>query len=160
MALSPVNEVSPEGLPILWVKDILPVGKIKIERPEIYCEERTDDYVIVNTKVEEFDYPKGDTSEYSVYAGNNGVKLNSLFRRLVYAWEFGDINILISGELTRESQLLYRRNIQQRVSIIAPFLELDSDPYIVIDDGRLLWVQDAYTVPLSTTHGVGCHLHP
>jgi uncharacterized membrane protein (UPF0182 family) len=146
VALSPVNEVSKQGLPNLWVKDVPPIGKIEIERPEIYYGEKTDDYVIVGTRVEEFDYPKGDTNVYTRYTGESGIELNSFIRKLAFTWELGDINILISGELTAESQLLYRRNIQQRVQHIAPFLKLDRDPYIVIDDGKLFWVQDAYTV--------------
>ncbi len=146
VALSPVNEVSNQGLPNLWVKDVPPIGKIKIEQPEIYYGEKTNDYVIVNTNVEEFDYPKGDTNVYTKYADESGIKLNSFIRKLAFAWELADINIIISGELTPESQLLYRRNIQQRVQLIAPFLKLDSDPYIVIDEGKLFWVQDAYTV--------------
>ena len=146
VALSPTNEVSEQGLPNLWVKDVPPVGTIKIERPEVYFGERTVDYVIVNTRVAEFDYPKGDTNVYTRYEAGRGIKLNSLIRKLAFAWELGDINILISGELTPESQLLYRRNIQQRVRHIAPFLKLDSDPYMVIDNGKLFWIQDAYTV--------------
>jgi uncharacterized membrane protein (UPF0182 family) len=146
VALSPVNEISEEGLPNLWVKDVPPIGKIEIERPEIYYGEKTNNYVIVNTKAEEFDYPKGDINVYARYAGESGINLDSFIRRLVYAWEFGDINILISGELTPESSLLYRRNIQQRVWHLAPFLMLDRDPYIVIADGKLFWIQDAYTV--------------
>ncbi len=146
VTLSPVNEISPEGLPNLWVQDVPPIGKIEIERPEIYYGENTNDYVIVGTRVEEFDYPKGDINVYTEYAGEGGVNLDSSIRKLAYAWALGDMNILISGELTPESQLLYRRNIQQRVQYIAPFLMLDHDPYIVIDDGKLLWVQDAYTV--------------
>jgi len=146
VALSPVNEVSEQGLPNLWVKDVPPIGMIEIERPEIYYGEKTDDYVIVGTRVEEFDYPKGDTNVYTKYAGESGIEIGSFIRKLAFAWELGDINILISGELTPESQLLYRRNIQQRVQHIAPFLKLDSDPYIVIDNGELFWVQDAYTV--------------
>jgi len=146
VAISPTNEVSERGLPNLWVKDVPPIGVIKIERPEIYFGEKTDDYVITNTRAEEFDYPKGDTNVYTKYEAENGIELGSFIRRLAFAWELGDINILISGELTTDSQLLYRRNIQQRVQHIAPFLKLDSDPYIVVDNGRLFWVQDAYTV--------------
>ncbi len=145
VALSPTNEAE-QGLPILWVKDLPPDGVIEVTRPEIYFGEKTNNYVIVNTEVEEFDYPKGDTNVYTKYASESGIKLNSFMRRLVFAWELGDMNILISEHLTRESQLLYRRNIQQRVKSIAPFLRLDSDPYIVIDGGELFWVQDAYTV--------------
>ncbi|MFH1003770.1 MAG: UPF0182 family protein, partial [Chloroflexota bacterium] len=146
VAMSPVNEVTAEGLPELWIKDIPPVGKISVTRPEIYYGERTNDYVIVNSNEEEFDYPKGDANVYTEYTGTSGVRLDSFLRRLAYAWEFGDINILISGEMTGRSQLLYRRHIQQRVQHIAPFLKLDGDPYIVVDGGQLFWIQDAYTV--------------
>lgn len=146
VALSPTNEVSEQGLPNLWIKDLPPTGVIEVTRPEIYFGEKTDDYVIVNTEVDEFDYPRGDTNVYTQYAGESGIKLNSFFRRVAFAWELGDINILISGELTSESRLLYRRNIQKRIQQIAPFLKLDSDPYLVIDEGKLFWVQDAYTV--------------
>ncbi len=145
VTMSPVNEVSDEGLPALWVRDVPPIGKVEIGRPEIYYGESTNNYVIVNTKVEEFDYPKGDTNVYTTYIGSSGIRLDSFIRKLAYAWEFGDINILISGELKSESQLLYRRHIQERVQHIAPFLKLDSDPYIVVSEGKLYWVQDAYT---------------
>ena len=160
VAMSPTNEVTEQGLPNLWVKDVPPVGMIEVTRPEIYFGEKTGDYVIVNTGVEEFDYPKGDTNVYTKFEAESGIKLNSFIRKLAFAWELGDINILISGELTAESQLLYRRNIQQRVQHIAPFLKLDSDPYMVINDGKLFWIQDAYTVsdryPYSqpTTEGI------
>jgi uncharacterized membrane protein (UPF0182 family) len=146
ITMSPTNEVTEQGLPNLWIKDVPPIGMIEIERPEIYYGEKTDEYVIVNTEVEEFDYPKGDINVYTEYTSENGINLGSFFRRLAFAWELGDINILISGELTPESQLLYRRHIGQRIEHIAPFLRLDRDPYIVIDNGQLFWVQDAYTV--------------
>ncbi len=145
IALSPVNEVSTQGLPLLLVKDIPPTGDFNIERPEIYFGEKTNDYIIVKTKTEEFDYPLGDKNVYSYYEGESGVSLGSFIRRLVYAWQFGDLNILISGELTPESRVLYYRNIQERVNHLAPFLELDSDPYLVVIEGRLFWIQDAYT---------------
>jgi len=146
LALSPVNEVSVEGLPTLLVKDIPPVGSFSIERPEIYFGEKTNDYVIVGTKTQEFDYPMGDENVYGYYQGKDGVSLDSFIRRLVYAWQLGDLNILISGELTPESRVLYYRNIRERVNHLAPFLQLDSDPYLVVMDGRLFWIQDAYTV--------------
>jgi hypothetical protein len=145
VALSPVNEVSAEGLPELWVKDVPPVGSIEISRPEIYYGEKTSNYVLVNTRTQEFNYPRGDTNEWTRYQGEGGVKLSSFFRKLVYAWQFADINILLSGELTPESRVLYYRNIGERVSHLAPFLTLDGDPYMVIADGKLLWIQDAYT---------------
>jgi len=144
-ALSPVNEVTTEGLPVLLVKDIPPVGSFSIERPQIYFGEKTNNYIIVKTKTQEFDYPMGDENVYGYYEGKDGVSLGSFIRRLVYSWQFTDFNILISGELTPESRVLYYRNIQERVTHLAPFLKLDSDPYLVVMDGRLLWIQDAYT---------------
>jgi hypothetical protein len=146
VALSPVNEVTPEGLPELLIKDIPPVGDFDIEQPQIYFGEETNDYVIVITTTQEFDYPMGEQNVYGYYQGDGGVNIGSFIRRLVYAWQFGDFNILISGELTPESRVLYYRNISQRVNHLAPFLKLDSDPYVVVADGRLLWIQDAYTV--------------
>ncbi|MBA7585222.1 hypothetical protein ES708_27193 [subsurface metagenome] len=102
--------------------------------------------MIVKTNTQEFDYPMGDENVYGHYQGKGGVNVGSFIRRLVYAWQFGDFNILISGELTSESRVLYYRNIRERVNHIAPFLKLDSDPYLVVMDGRLFWIQDAYTV--------------
>ncbi|GAJ00156.1 unnamed protein product, partial [marine sediment metagenome] len=109
LALSPVNEVSAQGLPVLLVKDIPPIGDFDIERPQIYFGEKTDDYIIVKTKTEEFDYPMGDENVFGYYQGEDGVSLGSFIRRLVYAWQLGDLNILISGELIPESRVLYYR---------------------------------------------------
>ena len=145
IALSPVNEITTEGLPVLLVKDIPPVGDFNIEQPQIYFGEKTNQYVIVNTNTQEFDYPMGEENVYGHYQGKDGVNLGSFIRRLVYAWQLGDLNILISGELTPESRVLYYRNIRERVNHLAPFLKLDSDPYLVVMDGRLFWIQDAYT---------------
>jgi len=145
IVLSPVNEVSAEGLPVLKVKDIPPVGEFNIERPQIYFGEKTDDYVIVNTKTQEFDYPMGEDNVYGCYQGKDGVNIGSFIHRLVYAWQLGDFNILISGELTPDSRVLYYRNISERVNHLAPFLKLDSDPYPVVMNGGLFWIQDAYT---------------
>ena len=146
LAMSPVTEVSREGLPVLLEKDVPPVGIFNISRPEIYYGEDTNQYVIVKTNTREFDYPKGEDNIYTTYQGRSGVVLDSALRRFVYAWEFGDINILISTELTSQSSLLYYRNIAERVQHIAPFLKLDADPYLVVADGKLYWIQDGYTV--------------
>ena len=159
VALSPVNEISAEGLPVLLVKDIPPVGDLNIERPEIYFGEKTNNYIIVKTKTQEFDYPMGDENVYGLYQGEGGVDIGSFVCRLVYAWQFTDFNILISGELTPDSRVLYYRNISERVNHLAPFLELDSDPYLVVMEGRLFWIQDAYTTsdryPYSEPFGSG-----
>lgn len=146
VAMSPVNEVTAQGRPELFVQDIPPKGLLEINQPEIYYGEITDTYVIVNSKEQEFDYPLETTSQYARYEGGGGVQLNSFWRRFAYAWEFGDPNILISGQITSDSRLLYRRQVPDRVSEIAPFLRLDRDPYLVVADGRLFWIQDAYTV--------------
>ena len=146
VAMSPVNEVSPEGgLPVLWLQDIPTVGEIPLTRPEIYFGEKTKDYVIVGSGTEEFDYPVGNTNAWTTYEGTGGVAIGGLFRKMLYAWEFSDFNILISSQVTSESQILYHRQIRDRVNHIAPFLSLDADPYVVVLDGRLLWVVDCYT---------------
>ncbi|MBI2865207.1 MAG: UPF0182 family protein [Chloroflexi bacterium] len=145
VAVSPVNEVTPEGLPVLFAKDVPPTGQIKIARPEIYYGEKTSSYVIVNTKEKEFDYPKGDENVYTNYAGQSGIMLNSSLRKMAFAWSLNDANILLTNYLTQDSRLLMRRNIRERVEKLAPFLIFDRDPYIVIADGRLVWVVDGYT---------------
>ncbi|MFC2056586.1 UPF0182 family protein [Chloroflexota bacterium] len=154
VALSPVNEVSTQGLPNLLLKDIPPVGIFDIERPQLYYGEKTSDYVIVKTRTQEFDYPSGDENVYGRYEGKGGISLDGFIRRFAYAWQFGDLNLLISNELSPESRVLYYRNIRERVNKLAPFLELDNDPYLVVMDGGLFWIQDAYTTsdryPYST----------
>jgi len=151
VALSPVAQVTEEGAPVLLLKDIPPISEYErlkqaVARPEIYYGEKTDNYVIVGTNTDEFDFPMGEQNIYTRYEGEGGVTLNSIFRRAAYAWQLGDLNVLISGEITSDSRILYHRNIQDRVSRVAPFLKLDDDPYLVItEDGRTVWVQDAYT---------------
>lgn len=146
IVMSQVNEVTSEGLPVLLIKDIPPSGVVRIDRPEVYYGENTQNYAIVDTGILEFDYPRGKENVYSTYASEGGVALSSFFARLAYALKFKDINILISGELTPRSRILYYRNIVERVKRIAPFLLLDRDPYPAIIDGRLVWIQDAYTI--------------
>ncbi|MBI2906167.1 MAG: UPF0182 family protein [Chloroflexi bacterium] len=144
VAMSPVNEFTTEGLPAYFVKDVPPTGAVNIDRPEVYYGEGTINYVIANTRAEEFDYPKGDANVYTRYQGKGDIKLDSFLKKFIFAWEMGDFNIVLSSELTPESRLLYRRDIQGRVRHIAPFLTLDKDPYIVVADGKLSWIQDAY----------------
>lgn len=122
-----------------------PTGGIAIDRPEIYFGEQTPSYVVVNTKAEEFDYPRGDQNVFSTYTGTGGIRMASWWRRLALAWNLGDLNMLASSYLTSDSQLLMRRMIRDRVRRLAPFLKLDRDPYIVAADGRLVWIIDAYT---------------
>jgi uncharacterized membrane protein (UPF0182 family) len=145
---NPVNAVGPEGQPVFFAQDVPPVGDIPIQRPEVYFGERDrpNDYVVVGTATPEFDYPLGDHNAQTAFHGSGGVELSSTWRRLLYAWQFHDLNLLLNTDMQPESRLLYRRNVRDRVSAIAPFLHLDSDPYIVITEGRLVWVLDAYTL--------------
>jgi len=148
IAMNPVNRFDEGGLPVFYVKDIPPVTlpELKISRPEIYFGEKTTDYVVVGGDTKEFDYAKGQENVYNTYAGHDGVSLGSFWRRALFAWHYGDIKLLISDNVTGSSRILFRRLIQDRIRRIAPFLVLDHDPYLVVNEGRLIWLQDAYTV--------------
>ncbi len=146
--VTPVNEVAQEGFPNFFIKDIPPrfSTSLEVTRPEIYFGERTDSYVIVNTKQTEFDYPAGDTNVYSNYQGKDGIKINSFARRLLLSWVLKDYKIILSSDISNNSQVLMNRNIIDRTKKIAPYLSFDGDPYIVIDDkGKLFWILDTYT---------------
>src|SRR5215470_2170464 len=145
--MSPVTQKSAEGLPLLYLRDIPPVahGGPDIREPRIYYGKETNDYVIVKGSVPEFDYPKGKDNVYAAYDGSGGVPLSGMVRRLIFAHHFGDVNLLLSDYITDGSRIMIRRNIQNRVRTIAPFLSLDHDPYPVISEGRIFWIQDAYT---------------
>ena len=154
IAMSPVTEIGSGGRPAFFLKDVPPQGKIPLERPEIYYGLKSLDSLIVDTRMQEFNYPGRDGPVYTRYDGNGGILLPSLFRRLLYAWQFRDLNILISGEIAPDSRIQYRRTVPERFSTVAPFLLRDQNPYVVVADGRLFWIQDAYTVtnryPYST----------
>ncbi|MGH9338613.1 MAG: UPF0182 family protein [Acidobacteriota bacterium] len=148
VVLSPVNEVTEEGLPSFFIQDIPPHSSVdlQITRPEIYFGERTTHPVFVKTDMQEFDYPAGDENVYATYQADSGLEIGSFFRKLLFAWELGQRQIILDNPLTEESRVLLYRQIQERVSKIAPFLYYDHDPYVVISEGRLFWIQDAYTV--------------
>ncbi|NOY36084.1 MAG: UPF0182 family protein [Chlorobi bacterium] len=157
IVMSPVNEVTPNGMPRLIVKDIPPTTTVplNLKQMAVYYGEETDQYVLVNTKVKEFNYPKGNENVYANYEGMGGVHISSVFRRLVYAWKFSDIKILITGYLTDKSRIMFFRNIMQRDKTLAPFLSFDGQSYPVVGkDGKLYWIHDAYTTsnlfPYST----------
>ncbi|MBT9168859.1 MAG: hypothetical protein DDT19_02207 [Syntrophomonadaceae bacterium] len=148
VAAGPVNQVTPEGLPVLFVKDLPPKSDFKeleITRPEIYFGELSNDYVIVKTKSLEFNYPKGEENVYATYEGTGGVVIDSFIKRVFYAVKFQSLELLLSNDITSESRILYHRTIAERVAKIAPFLTFDRDPYIVIADGKVYWIVDAYT---------------
>ncbi len=148
LTLGPVNQVTTEGLPVLFIRDLPPVTStdLEVDEPSIYYGELSNDYVIVRTNAREFHYPtRGDDNVFTRYDGNGGVQLNSLWRKLLYALRFGSYQILLSDDILPESRILYYRSIRERVRTIAPFLAFDQDPYMVLADGRMYWIQDAYT---------------
>lgn len=148
VVMGPVNRISREGLPEFFIKDIPPAsgGEMRVTRPEIYYGETSNEYVFVRSKRPEFDYPVGEKNVYARYEGKGGVPL-SFWRKLLFAARFGSFTILLSDDLTEESRVMYYRQIGERVKRVAPFVRLDSDPYLVISkEGRLLWFLDGYTV--------------
>ena len=146
LALNPVNQVTQEGLPNLLVKDLPPVTRgIEVKRPEIYYGEKTKNYVIVRTTEKEFDFPRGDSNVYTTYEGDGGVPINSFLKRLFFSFALRSKDMLFTPTLTSESRVMFDRVIGIRVRKIAPFLQFDRDPYLVIADGQLFWMLDAYT---------------
>jgi len=118
---------------------------LNITQPAVYYGQSMPGYRIVDTGIKEFDYPKGNDNVYSNYAGSGGIPLNNLWKRLLFSWNEGDINILMTRYLTPDSRIQIHRDVRERISQIAPFLRLDSDPYPVLSAGKLYWIQDAYT---------------
>ncbi|HUH83741.1 MAG TPA: UPF0182 family protein [Stellaceae bacterium] len=147
VVMSPVTQKTSEGLPRFYLQDIPPVasGGPPIHEPRIYFGQAGAGYVIVKGSTPEFDYPKGKDNVYASYDGADGIAIGDLLRRSLFAWEFNDPNILLTGYITAESRILLHRNIEDRLRTLAPFLRLDHDPYMVVSEGRLFWMQDAYT---------------
>ena len=149
VTMAPVNQVTEEGLPVLFVKDLPPVStvSVKLTRPQIYFGELTNEYVFVGTRQQEFDYPAGDANIYTTYKGKGGVPVASFWRRLLYSFQFGSLKILLSDDIKDDAKILYRRNIVDRATTAMPFLDFDGDPYLMItDSGQLKWILDAYTL--------------
>jgi uncharacterized protein len=150
IAVGPVSRISREGLPEFIVKDIPPVSSsqdLKVTVPEIYFGELSNDYVIVKTRVPEFNYPTSEGNVSTSYSGEGGVGLSSFLRKAFFSLRFQTAKPVLSSDITPESRILYYRNVLERARRIAPFLSFDPDPYMVIsEDGRLFWIIDAYTV--------------
>jgi hypothetical protein len=149
-----VNTASVEGAPVFSVKDIPPIAAADVqppeellpEKPQVYFGERQDvPFVVVKTKTRELDYEGAPADQAYRYDGTGGIPMGNLLQRALFAWRFRDINLLISGQITAESRIMINRTIQERISKPAPFLSFDGDPYLAVVDGRLLWIQDAYT---------------
>ena len=149
--MSPVNEVSAEGLPDFFVYDIPPKAKVEMpmEKMGVYFGESTDMYALVDTSAAEFDYPAGTETQHTTYQESGGVGIGTFFRKLLFSVRFSDVNILLNENLKPKSRVLYQREIGERVKVLFPFLELDQDPYLVTVGGNLYWMWDAYTTTSS-----------
>ncbi len=147
LVMNPVNRVTTDGQPEFFIKDFPPQVSIDlpVDRPEIYYGEMTTDAVFVSSGREEFNYPSGDENVYTSYDGLGGVPLNSFLKRLAFAIRLGETNVLLSDEIDSGTRVQFHREITGRIQQITPFLKLDSDPYIVVWNGRLVWMLDAYT---------------
>lgn len=148
IVMSPVTETNSQGEPVLTIRNLPPFSTsadLIVENPAIYYGENSSGYYIVNSDVEELDYPLGDENVYVNYDGTGGIPFNNFFRKLLFAWEFSEMNILLSDYIQDDSRLQTWRSVQDRINKITPFLELDSDPYLVLNEGQLYWIQDAYT---------------
>ncbi|MDP6600567.1 MAG: UPF0182 family protein [Candidatus Woesearchaeota archaeon] len=161
VVVSPVNKVSNEGLPELFVKDIpskVEYKELRIAQPRIYFGEQSNDFIIVNTKSNEFDYPLGNENVFTSYNGTDGIKLSNILKKAIFSIKLGSLNLFISSAVTKESKVLLNRDIIERVNALAPFLQYDTDPYVVINDGKLFWIIDAYTTsndfPYSENIGI------
>ena len=158
LVMSFVSKTMGGGFPQYVLENIPPESTygLTINQPSIYYGESMPGYRIVATGVKEFDYPKGNQNVYTSYAGTGGIPLDSLWKRLLFTWTQADVNILLTSYLRPESKIQIWRRVQERVKQIAPFLRLDQDPYAVVSEGKLYWIQDAYTVsdhfPYSTAH--------
>jgi uncharacterized membrane protein (UPF0182 family) len=150
VALAPANQVSPTATPNFVISD-LPVSSmipVNIDQPSVYFGTGMSGWVIVDSRQKELDFqnPSTGANVYSPpYSGDGGVKLSSLFRRLAFAIRFGDVNTLISSLVTDRSRVMFYRNVSEEVQKAAPFLQLDADPYPILMDGQIWWMQDAYT---------------
>jgi len=167
ITMNPVNGFTPEGLPTLILSNMpiqSTVPSIIVTRPEIYFGELTNTDVYVKTRQQEFNYPQGQTNSLTSYEGNGGIVLGGFLRRVLIAFDRGNLTKLpFSDDINQQSRLLMRRSVRERVAALTPFLTYDSDPYIVVgDDGRLSWIMDAFTTsdsyPYSSHYTLGNNL--
>ena len=150
ITLGPSNQVTGQGLPVLFIRDLPPISNvdIKVARPQIYFGELSNDFILAPSRQREFDFPAGEGEQgvYSSYDGSAGIPVASFLRRLLFAWRFRSLNILLSRDLTERTRIMYYRDVTDRAGRALPFLTLDGDPYLVVaGDGTLKWFLDAYT---------------
>ena len=148
ITLTTVNEFTPDGLPNLLVKDIPPKSQypeLKVKLPQIYYGELTSSHVVANSREQEFDYPSGEQNVYTHYEGTGGVEISNGWRKFLFGWKFDGTKLFLSSYPTSKSRILFHRQIRERIQILAPFLHFDDDPYVVLAEGKLYWIIDAYT---------------
>jgi len=147
LVMSPVAQIGAQGDPRLIIKDLPPVSQLglKVDQAGIYYGDHDPDYKLVNTDVKELDYPRGDENVYNNYDGNGGVSIDNFFEQLLFSWQFGDMNLLLTNYIREGSKIQFWRSIRERVKKIAPFLQFQDAPYMILDNGDLKWIQDAYT---------------
>ena len=154
VVFSPANNVASQGQPDFYVKGVpatTTVLELEVDQPRIYFGESADslEYVVVNSLQDEVDYPlstEGQSVAYTNYSGKGGVEVSSFFRRVGFALRYGELNLLISNQLSDDSKLIMERNVVSRVKKAAPFLYTDNDPYLALLDGNLFWIIDMYTI--------------
>lgn len=160
------NEANTQGQPEFLVSDV--PGTVAPGAESLGADERriyfgesfaSSDYAIVDSKQEEIDYPTDEGVQRSRYGGNGGIELSNIFKKLAFAIREGDPNLVLSSLITGDSKMMIYRNVRDRIRRAAPFLSLDSDPYVAVVDGRLVWILDAYTTtpwyPYSQRYDVG-----
>ena len=148
ITMTTVTDFTDQGLPNLLIKDIPPVSKypeLDVTQPQVYYGELTNNYVVVNSKEKEFDYPKGDDNAYTKYAGTGGVQLSTFWTKFIYGWKYGGTQFLLSDYPNSQSRIMFHRQIEDRVRTLAPFIHFDQDPYVVLSKGKLYWIIDGYT---------------
>ena len=149
IVMVPASEVTPTGLPRLVVRDVPPrsePGWPQIRRPQIYYGQLPADWVVVRTRLGEFDHPSEQTNVFTRYEGRGGVPVGSWWRRLLFAARFRSLELLVSGELSAESRVMMYRSVEERLRRLLPYVRWDRDPYLMVgDDGRLVWIADGYT---------------
>jgi uncharacterized membrane protein (UPF0182 family) len=166
LCLGPVNSVTAEGLPDFFIKNIPPVSSVPVavSQPQIYYGEADAGYAIVKTGAKEFDYPSGNDNVYTVYDGSGGIRMGGIFRKILFAFKFKELKILLRTDIGADSRILFNRQIIDRIRKAVPFLKFDNDPYMVMaDDGRRVWIVDGYTTsgayPYSTSVlGIGNYI--
>jgi uncharacterized protein len=161
LVMNPVNTKDQEGLPVFYIKNIPPQSSVAIDvnQPGIYYGTLPDNYVVAKAQTPEFDYPQGNNNVFDYYKGQGGVPTSGLWRRLLFSYFFRDINLLVTQTIMPGSHVMFRRNISERVLRLAPYLNQDHDPYLVVHDGGLYWIMDTYTVsdhyPYSQRNALG-----